>query len=231
MHPTPEDAVAPYSHLQVPGMPGVYFREMKLELVGRELSIYSASAVDLLERARGETNPYWCVAWPAGLALAEHVVALDLRGVSALELGCGVGATALAAALAGAEVLATDSVPSALRITAMNARRNGLELEILPGDWRRWPLVRRFDLILAADVTYSLELLPHLLAVMSASLNPKGEVWLADPCRDSTDHFLKLARQAGWQATSSRLREDDRLPVRLTRLSREDRQAGLGKLA
>jgi hypothetical protein len=51
-----------YTRMQVPGLPGVFFRDLPLTLGPRTLSIYGASAVDVLTfRGRGPI-PYWPVA-------------------------------------------------------------------------------------------------------------------------------------------------------------------------
>ena len=55
--------------------------------------------------------PYWAELWPSGIALARHVVGLALAGRRVLELGCGLALPSFAAALAGADVLATDWAP------------------------------------------------------------------------------------------------------------------------
>ena len=73
-----------------------------------------------------EFMPYWAELWPSGIALARHVVGLPLDGVRALELGCGLGLPSLAAALAGAETLATDWAPEAVELLRENAAANGL---------------------------------------------------------------------------------------------------------
>ena len=58
--------------------------------------------------------PYWAELWPSGLALADYVATLDLAGRRVLELGCGLALPSFAAALGGADVLATDWAPEAL---------------------------------------------------------------------------------------------------------------------
>jgi predicted nicotinamide N-methyase len=183
--------------MQVPGLPGVFFRDLDLQLTGRELRVYAASAVDVLS-ARGNELPYWPVAWPAGLALARYLAAQNLNGLSVLEVGCGVGISGLGAALAGANVLVTDNVPQALRLAAMNARRNRIPVRAAAADWRAWPLRSRFHRIVGSDVTYEPAAFDALLAVLGQSLLPGGEVLLTDPGRIMTSAFQKSAVEAGW---------------------------------
>ena len=63
-----------------------------------------------------EFLPYWAELWPSGVALAERVAELDLRGARVLELGAGLGLPSLAAALGGADVLATDWAEDAVEL-------------------------------------------------------------------------------------------------------------------
>ena len=72
-----------------------------------------------------EFLPYWAELWPSGVALAASVAERDVTGKHVLELGCGLGLPALAAALRGASVLATDWSPDAIELLRVNAERNG----------------------------------------------------------------------------------------------------------
>src|SRR5262249_5725164 len=63
-----------------------------------------------------EFLPYWAELWPSGLALARHLAARELGGLRILELGCGLGLPALAAASRGADVLATDWAEDAIEL-------------------------------------------------------------------------------------------------------------------
>jgi len=100
----------------------------------------------------------------------------------------------LAAARAGAWVLATDESAEALRLVERNARANDVAVETAVVDWRAADsLVARgpFDLVLAADVLYERSSVGVLL-----SLLPRlgSEVLLADPGRPAADAFLEQAR-------------------------------------
>jgi len=171
-------------------------------VAGRELRVVRPrDAVELLDEEAFEHEeflPYWAELWPSALKLAAAVTARDLRGTRIVELGCGLAVPSLAAALGGAEVLATDWSEDALAFAVRNARLNGAAVETLLCSWTApQPLVERgpFDLVLASDVLYErrnveplLELLPRLA----------GEALVADPGRPALRDFLDRASE-GWR--------------------------------
>lgn len=205
--------------MQVPGLPGVYFRDMALELAGRSLSVFSASAVDLYAAAPVNSIPYWAVAWPAGLALARYLAARDLRGLRVLEVGCGVGVSGLGAAAAGAETLVTDNEVAALRVAMMNARRNRLAMRAVAADWRGFGVRPRFDLVIGSDVTYDGAAFPSLLNVLSDTLAAGGEVLVTDPGRITTEAFRQEAQSSGWHWSTEPLPREGSQAVFLHRLA------------
>jgi predicted nicotinamide N-methyase len=206
--------------MQVPGLPGVFFRDLELSMAGRRLSILSASAVDVLSAAAPGDIPYWPVAWPAGLGLARYLADQDLAGLRVLEVGCGVGVSGLGAALAGGSVVVTDNQPPALRVAMMNARRNGLPLRAAVADWRAWPFRGVFDRIVGSDVTYEPAAFDALLSVLHASLAPGGEALLTDPGRLMTSAFQQRALEAGWTWEMAALPREGPQPVFLYRMRR-----------
>jgi predicted nicotinamide N-methyase len=168
--------------------------EESLAVAGRELTLLRPpSADELIDEAafdEDEFLPYWAELWPSGVALAETVARLDVRGRRVLELGAGLGLPSLAAALGGADVLATDWAADAVALLRSNASRNGIALR---AERVRWddpdPLLREapWQLVLGADLLYEernagllLELLPRL----------GGEILLAEPGRPFAQPFL-----------------------------------------
>jgi predicted nicotinamide N-methyase len=138
--------------------------------------------------------PYWSVLWRSGVALARELDGELLRGLRVVELGCGLGVPSIAAARAGATVLATDAAPEALVLVARNARANGVRVDTAAVDWSEPDeLVARgpFDLVLAADVLYERSSVGPLLNLLPR-LAPSA--WIADPGRPATDAFLEQAR-------------------------------------
>jgi predicted nicotinamide N-methyase len=137
--------------------------------------------------------PYWSVLWRSGVALARELDGVALRGLRVVELGCGLAAPSIAAARAGAAVLATDECAEALTLAARNARANGARIETAAVDWAEPDeLVGRapFDIVLAADVLYERASVAPLLSLLPR-LAP--EVWLADPGRPAAAAFVEQA--------------------------------------
>jgi predicted nicotinamide N-methyase len=173
-----------------------------IELPGGELRLLQPRESAELPDAGGvewaPLAPYWSVLWRSGVALARELHGVPLRGRRVVELGCGLGVPSIAAACAGAEVLATDESAEALTLLARNARANGARLETALVDWGRpEELVGRgpFDLVLAADVLYETDSVAPLLALLPR-LAPQA--WLADPGRPAAAVFLEQAETRGW---------------------------------
>jgi len=150
------------------------------------------SAEELIDEsafAEEEFLPYWAELWPSGVALAEHVAALNLAGSRVLELGAGLGLPSLAAALRGADVLATDWAEDAVALLAANAARNGVRLRSAVA---RWDEPQRFgagwDLVLGADLLYEQRNAEQLLALLPRL--EAGEILLAEPGRPFAKDFL-----------------------------------------
>lgn len=71
-------------------------------------------------------------------------------GQRVLDVGCGTGNAALIAARAGAEVTAVDPSPRLLDVARAQARREGLTIEVLPGEAASLSVPdRRFDAVLS----------------------------------------------------------------------------------
>jgi predicted nicotinamide N-methyase len=138
-------------------------------------------------------TPYWSVLWRSGVALARELDSVALGGLRVVELGCGLAVPSIAAARAGAAVLATDAWPEALALVAHNAQANDVRIETATVDWAEpEKLVRRapFDLVLAADVLYERASIALLLSLLPRLAR---EAWLADPGRPAAGAFVEQA--------------------------------------
>jgi predicted nicotinamide N-methyase len=152
-----------------------------------------------------EFLPYWAELWASAVALAHDVSLRSLRGAPTLELGCGLGLPSIAAARAGARVLATDWSPDAVRATAANAERNGVDVETLECSWAEpAPLLDRapWPLVLASDVLYERRNVELLLGLLPRLVDESSIVLLADPGRVPAERFLAAAPEHGWTMRS-----------------------------
>ncbi|MDQ4118121.1 MAG: methyltransferase domain-containing protein [Actinomycetota bacterium] len=164
--------------------------------------------------------PYWAELWSSGVELALAVAAAPF-GPVVLEIGCGLGLPSVAAALAGARVLATDRSPDAVAFAAHNARLSGAALETAVVSWTPGDaLVERgpWDLVLAADVLYSDRNSRELVALLPRLLAGGGEIWVADPGRPQAAGFAAAARRGGFTVTARETREPG---VTITRVARD----------
>jgi predicted nicotinamide N-methyase len=149
--------------------------------------------IDVERFKEEEFMPYWAELWASGVKLAAVVADRDVRGLSVLELGCGLGVPSITAALGGATVLAVDWAQEALDATLQNAELNGASVETLRADWSKpEPLLERapFDLVLCADVLYEPRNVDALLDLLPR-LTP--EVLLGEPGRSTAGRFFQLA--------------------------------------
>lgn len=113
---------------------------------------------------------------PGNKGERRRIAGMDLDGVRVVDLFAGVGQLALPAAVAGAEVVACETNPTAAAYLEDNAERNGLagRVEVREGDCREVAPVDRADLAVMG-------LLPSargFLDVARRVLDGPGRVWL-----------------------------------------------------
>ncbi|MCB9680070.1 MAG: methyltransferase domain-containing protein [Alphaproteobacteria bacterium] len=148
-----------------------------------------------------DLSPMFGAIWGATRAIAARVDALGprLRGRTVLELGCGLGLPSMVAAHHGATVLASDQHPHTGAFLARNLAANALDgvayrdldLRALPPD------LGTFDLVLASDVLFAVDM-PELVAGgLAATLAPGGTALLGDPGRSWLEEFASAARRRG----------------------------------
>jgi predicted nicotinamide N-methyase len=158
------------------------------------------------EAAHGRDAPYWAIQWPSGEALAQAVAdEPPPPGARVLELGCGLALPSVAAARAGATVLATDASPDAIAFAAHTLALDGQVGDVAAIDWRepRWLLEQGpWDLVLAADVLYLQANVRMLLDLLPKLVAPGGQVWIADPGRTGAGELLGHAGER-WTVVST----------------------------
>jgi predicted nicotinamide N-methyase len=168
--------------------------------------------------------PYWAELWDSAYGVGEFLCAnysaLSTEH-SALDLGCGMGLAGTVAAALGLRVMLADLEPDALLFARLNAQQFGC-VRVRRLDWRRERLDESFDLILGADVLYDKSQWPFLEPFWRAHLNPRGEVILGEPGRQTGELFIPwLEARGGWGLERSSVTVVGReKPIRLLRLFR-----------
>lgn len=168
---------------------------------------HPASADELISEEdylKDERLPYWAEPWPSSFELARHLVGADSvlgpgRQRSLLELGCGAGLVASAAALAGFSVTASDYYADALRFTQVNAwHASRQRIAVLHLDWRAIPATfPRYDVVIASDVLYERPYAELVAQTLSQTLVPGGVAIVADPGRMAAPAFVEAVPASG----------------------------------
>ena len=123
-------------------------------------------------RKLGDVPPYWAYVWAGGAALARHILGHPdlVRGKRVVDFGAGCGVVAIAAAQAGAQVVAIDPDPWARAATVENAALNGVVVQVAEAAAQELP-----DLVLAGDVFYD--------ATVAAVSVARFDLWRAQGVR------------------------------------------------
>ncbi len=189
---------------------------MRLDLAGREFLLRRDQDMEALWESLGregfgedERMPYWAEIWPASLLLAAWLWARrdEVAGRRCLDLGCGMGLSALAGAACGAEVAAVDYEEAAIAHAARNARENGLRLDLAVMDWRRPCFAPgSFELLWGSDILYETRFYDALAPLFKTLLGAGGRVWLSQPWRQVSEPVWPALVADGFRVT--RLHEE-----------------------
>lgn len=200
-----------------------------VDVGGRSFSVYRVRDTNALlesltsrDLADDDRFPFWAQLWESSVALANWCLSSPtIPGATILELGCGIGLSGIAAAVAGATVMMTDFDADALRCAQLNVVRNlspversRVEVGIL--DWRLPDRTKRYDLVLGADILYERRMFRPLLDLLHSAVLGGGKIMLADPDRSVGQAFFAMAENDGftvrfvehpgsWRPTASRI--------------------------
>lgn len=149
-----------------------------------------------------ERIPYWAELWPASLGLAQWLAMrqAEIKHRCCLDLGCGLGLTAIFGQWLGAKVIACDYSKDALLAASKNAALNDAPQPVwLVCDWRK-PALKKgcFWRIWAGDILYEKRAMPPVLDFLDYCLQPQGEAWIAEPGRAIFQQLINLCRERSW---------------------------------
>ena len=172
-----------------------------------ELSLIAPRSADELLDAAGDADelPFWAHVWDSGFGIARYLARLAERRsggppLKVLEIGCGIGTVGCVAGALGWEVTMTDYQPAALGYAVENLARNGLSARVVLADWRSFPVVGAFDLVVGSDVLYESTLHPALASLLGGFRSAGAAIVLADPGRPNALSFAAAREKDGWKA-------------------------------
>ncbi len=166
-----------------------------------------------------ERLPYWTELWPSSIALAEWLGENEqrIKNKICLDVGCGLGLTALVGHKLGANVLAFDYEKEALRFAKINTKANE---QIYPSkkqgpcwlamDWRK-PAIKphSIDFLWGGDIMYERKFAHTLMTFIDYALAPEGRAWIAEPCRTVYEHFSAELLRRKWNVKKVHIRKVD----------------------
>jgi predicted nicotinamide N-methyase len=178
----------------------------EVDIGGRTWSVTAVENQDqLLEGVQTDHDvdyfPYGILLWASAIGLAAH---LDenpalVRGRRTLEIGCGVGLAGLVAAALGGIVTQTDYLVDAIMLSGHNAARNGIGgIDLIQADWRDFPDLEPFEVVLGSDVLYERAMHSVLGPLLRRIVAPGGQLILSDPLRPQALDFVQAMESSGW---------------------------------
>ncbi|MGE4298980.1 MAG: methyltransferase [Desulfovibrionaceae bacterium] len=199
-------------------------RTWRVERVADLETLWAAIGDDDDPFLEDERLPYWVELWPSSLALADWLYAQRERiaGRTCLDMGCGLGLTAMVGAHLGARVVAMDYEWPAVCFARHNAVRNLASPAALPCvaqmDWRA-PAVRRgaFSRLWAGDVMYEKRFIEPVAAFLDHALAPDGVAWVAEPDRNVYKEFREHMAGRGWHCEKRHTARREPIPPDPTR--------------
>jgi predicted nicotinamide N-methyase len=168
-------------HTRLRSVPGV--DAIRLHLSDEVLPLWHD--LQVASRDPDAPLPYWAFAWAGGLALARFLAERPetVRGRTVLDVGTGSGLCAIAAARAGAaSVTAVDIDPHAVEAARLNARANGVRIDVFGRDVADEPPPDA-EVVLAGDCWYEAGAAERITGWLAAAAAAGAEVFVGDPGR------------------------------------------------
>ncbi|BBD07932.1 class I SAM-dependent methyltransferase [Desulfovibrio ferrophilus] len=206
------------------------------EACGRRWIIERTSDLETLWESIGEDDfggderlPYWSELWPSSLTLADWLCdnAGRIQNRTCLDMGCGLGLTAIVGTSLGAQVVAFDYEVEPLRFAMGNATANAVPQPLwLQMDWRD-PAIRRgrAGVIWGGDIVYETRFIEPVGRFIDLALSPDGVAWIAEPGRNIGPPFIRWMREHGFSCERALTRrfphEDHSVTVHILEIQRD----------
>jgi predicted nicotinamide N-methyase len=194
-------------------MPGYQVKQQTIHVGALDYRIESLldraqySDPEGLAEARGIPECSWSFfgqLWPAGILLAEAMVAVDAEGRRVLEIGCGLALAGIVAHRRALDVTVSDIHPLGERFLLRNLALN--QLGPLPFRDVSWsesnPTLGRFDLVIGSDLLYEREHPEQLAVFLDAHTNVGADVMIVDPGRRRCGEFSRRMAHRGFDCQS-----------------------------
>lgn len=178
-----------------------------LLIAGRPFQLRLPDPRQMLEEAvlgesqgRAGWDPYWGLLWAAAPRTAQLLLQAPPRCSRALELGCGVGLTGIAALAAGLATTFSDHSREAVQMAIENAALNGYpDAAGLVFGWDQPPVeLGTWDFLFGSDILYDRAAHHPLLVTLQQLLSPGGMIWIGDAGRANAVAFVETAAAADW---------------------------------
>lgn len=180
------------------------------------IKLYTAHPASRLSRLADPDDadppaPYWAYCWAGGMALAQHIAShpkiIARRRV--LDLGAGSGLVGIAAAQAGAKVVAAEIDSHARVAIGLNAAANGVEIGLVEVDLAAAPPAD-VEVILAGDVFYNAKVAALMLPFLQRCNTSGIKVLIGDPGRRDLplDRLAAVASYAVGDVGDARMSAD-----------------------
>lgn len=187
-----------------------------------------------LAPTRDPEPPVGMELWKSSKVMSEYILLNSPKEkLSLLELGCGVGLTAIAATVAGYQVTATDKEPDLIEFAKYNAQLNEIEVhEFRKMDWQ-YPLKKQFDVVIGADVTYADIIYADpkyaevsekegksilVIDCIKKTLAQDGVAMIVEPVRSKSSGktFLEVAEKSGMKVKITKDRPTETITFEIT---------------
>ncbi len=178
-----------------------------------------------------ERLPYWTEVWPASIVLCKWLEQnrSKIQNNVCMDVGCGIGLTALVGQWLGANVVAMDYEPEALKYGKQNAVHNNVPSPRWAAmDWRRPAFMRHgAAFVWGGDIMYEQRFAVPILNFFDHVLALGGVAWIAEPSRTIYDTFRHALRSRRWTGrcvfeaeTQALYAQEKPVPIRIWEIER-----------